>query len=438
MSRRPLVALLSATGISGVGTRLSMIALPLFVLATTGSATRTGIAAFAEMGPYVVAQALAGPVSDRLGGRRVSVVCDAFSAVVVATIPLLHLLGALHFATLLVLMAVAGLSRGPGDGAKYVLVPDVAEAAGQPIERVLGLEDGINRAASVVGPIGAAALVALVGAPGALLLDAASFTVAGVIVAAGVPRPVLRGGDGAEPEEGSYLARLRTGAQFLRADGLLRSIVAMVATTNLLDQALGAVLLVVWAREQGGGAGLMAAVSASVAAGAVIGAITASAVGHRLPRRATFAVSFLLIGGPRFAVLGFAAPLWLVVVVCFVGGLGAGTINPILGAVTLERIPEHLRARVLSLINSAAWALIPFGGLLGGLLSDRIGVHQALLACGAVYTVATVLPVLRPEWAQLDRARQPGRDGPVSPPVVAVVQAQPREAGSATSRDETG
>lgn len=433
MTRRPLVALLSATGISLVGTRLSMIALPLFVLATTGSATRTGIAAFAEMGPYVVAQALAGPVSDRLGGRRVSVVCDAFSAVVVATIPLLHLLGALHFGTLLVLMAVAGLARGPGDGAKYLLVPAVAEAAGQPIERVLGLEDGINRAASVVGPIGAAALVALLGAPGALLLDAASFAVAGVIVAAGVPRPAHHG-DAANPEEGSYLARLRTGAQFLRADGLLRSIVAMVATTNLLDQALAAVLLVVWAREQGGGAGLMAAVSASVAAGAVIGAITASAVGHRLPRRATFAVSFFLIGGPRFAVLGFAAPLWLVMVVCFVGGLGAGTINPILGAVTLERIPEHLRARVLSLVNSAAWALIPFGGLLGGLLSDRIGVHQALLACGAVYTVATVLPVLRPEWAQLDRARKPGRDGPASPPVVAVVQAEPREAGSPTSR----
>lgn len=437
MSRRPLVALLSATGISLVGTRLSMIALPLFVLATTGSATRTGIAAFAEMGPYVVAQALAGPVSDRLGARRVSVVCDAFSAVVVATIPLLHLLGALHFATLLVLMAVAGLLRGPGDGAKYVLVPDVAEAAGQPIERVLGLEDGINRAASVAGPLGAAALVALLGAPGALLLDAASFAVAGVIVAAGVPRAAHRGDEGAEPEEGSYLARLRTGAQFLRADGLLRSIVAMVATTNLLDQALGAVLLVVWAREQGGGAGLMAAVSASVSAGAVIGAITASAIGHRLPRRATFAVSFFLGGGPRFAVLGFAAPLWLVVVVCFVGGLGVGTINPILGAVTLERIPEHLRARVLSLINSAAWALIPFGGLLGGLLSDRIGVHQALLACGAVYTVATVLPVLRPEWAQLDRARQPGRDGPVSPQVVAVVQAEPRKAGSATSRLES-
>ena len=133
----------------------------------------------------------------------------------------------------------------------------------------------------------------------------------------------------------------------------------------------------------------------------------ASAVGHRLPRRATFAVSFFLIGGPRFAVLGLGAPLWAVVIVCFVGGIGAGTINPILGAVQFERIPAHLRARVLALTNSAAWVLIPFGGLVGGLLSDRFGVSAALLACGAVYTVATVLPALRPEWSQLDRPRRP-------------------------------
>jgi len=280
-----------------------MIALPLFVLDITGSATRTGLAAFAEMAPYVVAQALAGPVTDRLGARHVSVACDVLSAVVVGMIPLLHVLGALHFATLLTLMAFAGLVRGPGDGAKYVLVPEVAETAGQPIERVLGLEDGMNRAASVIGPLGAAALVVVIGAPGALLLDAASFALAGVIVAAGVPRPA-QVSKAAQEDEGSYIARFQTGVRFLREDRLLRSITGMVATTNLLDQALAAVLLVVWARDQGGGAGLMAAVTVSLSAGAMIGAITAWAIGHRLPRRVTFAVSFLLIGGPRFAVLG--------------------------------------------------------------------------------------------------------------------------------------
>ena len=91
--------------------------------------------------------------------------------------------------------------------------------------------------------------------------------------------------------------------------------------------------------------------------------------------------------------------------VIFVGGIGAGTINPILAAVELERIPEHLRGRVMSLMNSVCWALIPFGGLVGGVLSDRLGISTTLLVCGVAYTVATTLPALRPEWRSMDRAR---------------------------------
>ncbi len=207
----------------------------------------------------------------------------------------------------------------------------------------------------------------------------------------------------ADDDPASYLARLRTGAAFVRRDGLLRSIVYMVGTTNLLDQALSTVLIVVWARSRGGGAGLMGLVAASMGAGAVIGALTAASIGHRLPRRLTFAVSFFLVGAPRFGVFGLGAPLWVVLPVLFVGGLGVGTINPILGAVQIERIPEHLRARVLSLMTSATACLVPFGGLVGGLLTDRFGISAALLTCGAVYTVATMVPVFRPEWREMDR-----------------------------------
>jgi MFS family permease len=404
-TRRPLVALLSAYGVSLVGSRLSMIALPLFVLATTGSATRTGIVAMVEMAPYVLAQALAGPVTDRLGPRRVSVVSDAASAVVVGLIPLLQAVDALHFGTLLVLVAFAGLVRGPGDGAKYVMAPAAAEHGTLPIERVLGLEDGISRAASVIGPLAAAALVTAVGAPLALVIDAVSFAVSMLVILLGVPAALGRAtptdcdGDTAD----GYLARLKQGARFVRKDGLLTSIIGMVATTNLLDAALGGVLLAVWARQQEGGGALMGLVVAVMGAGAVIGTVIATTAGHRLPRRATFTVSFFLVGGPRFAVLGLGAPLWIVLAVVFIGGIGAGTINPILGAVEIERIPEQLRARVLSLITSCAWTLIPFGGLLGGLLSDHLGVGTALLICGAVYTLATTVPALRPEWKEMNR-----------------------------------
>ena len=47
--RRPLYGWLTAEAISLTGTRVSTIAIPLFVLETTGSAARTGIVALAEM-----------------------------------------------------------------------------------------------------------------------------------------------------------------------------------------------------------------------------------------------------------------------------------------------------------------------------------------------------------------------------------------------------
>ncbi|GMA86370.1 hypothetical protein GCM10025868_16200 [Angustibacter aerolatus] len=268
----------------------------------------------------------------------------------------------------------------------------------------------------MLGPLGAAALVGLVGAAGALTADAASFLVAAVVVAVGVPAAVAAIGpaelDADDPDAaGSYRARLASGARFVRRDGLLRSIVGMVSVTNLLDAAYGGVLLAVWATRQGGGAPLVGVVAATMSAGAVIGALTAAAVGHRLPRRATFGWGFFLVGAPRFVVLALDVPLPVVLVVLFVGGLGAGTLNPILGAVEVERIPEHLRARVLSLMGSLAFALIPFGGLVGGLLSDHLGVRTALLVCGAVYLVATTLPALRPEWREPGRRTPPGGGG---------------------------
>ena len=214
-SLRPMIALLSAFGISLVGTRLSMIALPLFVLQTTGSPTRTGVVAMAEMLPYVLAQALSGPVTDRVGPRRMSITSDVVSVVVVGTIPVLHQAGMLHFGTLVALVAIAGAIRGPGDSAKYVLAPAVAKAAGQPNERVLGLEDGISRAASVIGPLAAAALVTLVGAATAIALDAATFAVAAVIFLVALRPSEARLAPGAPDAPGtahSRTTRVRTRA----------------------------------------------------------------------------------------------------------------------------------------------------------------------------------------------------------------------------------
>lgn len=139
--RGGLVGLLLASGISGTGTRVSVVAIPWLVYVTTGSAAQTGVVAAAEMLPFVLMHTFAGPVVDRVGGRTASVVCDVVSAAVVLAIPLLHEADRLPFWALCALVAVLGAFRGPGENAKHVLVPEVTTEAGAPLERGAGLID---------------------------------------------------------------------------------------------------------------------------------------------------------------------------------------------------------------------------------------------------------------------------------------------------------
>jgi len=404
VTRRPLYGWLAAEVVSLCGTRLSMVALPWFVLVTTGSATQTGLAAFAEMGPYVAAKALAGPHIDRIGARRISVLADFGSTVVVAIIPLLHMAGALRYDILLGLVAVAGLLRGPGDGAKAALVPDIVDAAGVPTERVTGLHSASERFASMAGAALAGVIVIAVGPANALLVDAASFAVSGLLIAATATRRVHHE---AEDDDGTYVERLRSGWDFLRRDPVLVAITIMVAITNLIDQAYTVVLLPFWVHDNGFGAGTLALLFAAWAAASTAGAVVAAWLGERMPRFSTYVIAFAIAGAPRFIVVALDAPLSVILAVGLAGGFAAGFLNPILGAVIYERIPRHLMGRVTALNNSLCWSLIPFGGIVGGVAIAVFGISPALLILGLAYFGATMLPVIRPEWRDIDKGRGP-------------------------------
>lgn len=411
-TRTPLVGGLVAEGVSYLGTRISMIAIPWFVLSTTGSATQTGLVAAAEITPLVLFKALGGPLLDRLGPRRVTLACDLLSAVVVASIPLLHGLGMLSFPTLLVLVAVAGALRGPGDAGKAAMTPELARVAGWSLERVAGLAAAVERTSTMAGAALAGLLVATVGATNALYVDAASFVVAFAVFAlatSGLGRPV-------PPEVGadatSYATELRQGWQFLRTEPVLIALCAMVATTNLVDQAYAAVLAPVWAQESGAGVAVLGTLFAMMSGASVLGALAAARWGETLPRFRTYVIAFLVAGAPRYVVMALESPVWAVFAVTAVAGFASGFLNPILGAVILERIPAPLLGRVSSLNTAICWSLMPLGGILGGLAVAGLGVSPALLVAGAVYLATTMAPTRVPSFRRMDRA--PAAVQPVS------------------------
>jgi MFS family permease len=129
--RRPLYALLTAAGISQIGNGMTIVAGPWFVLQTTGSAAKIGLvgAAFAF---GLLMPILGGPLIDRLGFRRGSVLADLVSAAAVASIPTLHLAGVLQYWQIVVLVFILTSVNSQGDTARLALVPALAHRAHMP------------------------------------------------------------------------------------------------------------------------------------------------------------------------------------------------------------------------------------------------------------------------------------------------------------------
>ena len=412
--RIPLYGWLTAEAISLLGTRISMIAIPWLVLTTTGSPTQTGLVAFAEIAPMVLFKACGGPLVDRVGPRRMAISADTLSFLVVGLIPVLHHAAALGFPLLLGLVAMAGALRGPGDAATTALIPALVERAAVPYERATGLSSAIERGATMVGAAIAGGLVATVGAADAVAVDAVSFAVCALLLLV-TTRSLepARVEAASEPDRDelptSYAAELRDGWNFLRRDSVLMSLAVMVAVTNLLDLAWSAVLLPVWARDSGAGIGAVGLVFSVWGGASMLGALVAAAYGTRLPRFATYLVAFLITGLPRFVLLAIGAPLWVILAMCVIGGASSGFLNPVLGAVTFERIPREMVGRVTALNSALCWSLMPFGGVLGGLLISGIGLSPAMLVVGFAYFATTMAPALIPSFRGMNR-QEPARD----------------------------
>lgn len=413
-SLRGLIGVLSTDFAALSATRLLSIAVPWYVLVTTGSVAKTGVVTFCQIVPFVVAQPLVGPLIDRIGPRRVSISGDLISMSALVAVASLHAAGLLHLWELMALLAVQGSADGPAVSAKSVLIPSVTRAAQISLVQGSGLITAIERIATVAGPAAGGVLIAAFGAPQAFWLAAALLGLAAVIAAATLSDPALSDpaprdltpGAAAPPPalpEG-YLRQLGQGAAFLRREGLLRTIVGMLVATNLLDAAFMAVLLPAWARAHGHGAATVGLVVSVFAATSVLSAIAAARFGDRLPRRTVYMVGFVIGGVPRFAAMALGLPLGATLAVFAVGGLGSGFINPIIGAVTYERIPAHLLGRVRTLIEALSWAGIPFGGLFAAALIGLSGLTGALAITGGAYLLAIVVPGLRPEWSAMHKA----------------------------------
>jgi MFS family permease len=405
----PLVALLGANTISVVGDVMAGLAIPWFVLMTTGSPAKTGLTAFFSTVPIALAAFFGGALVDRLGYKRASILADLASALTVALIPLLSMTVGLEFWQLLVLVFCGALLDAPGGTARGALVPELAGRAGVPLERVGAASDGIVRGARMIGAPLAGLLITVLGPEMVLWLDAASFLVSALLVAVAVPAaPQVR----EEMASGSYLEELQVGLRFLLRDRVLVALIGTVMIANCLDAALGSVVMPVYANRILGSALSQGLLISTFGGAALVGTIVYGLVGNRLPRRLTYATGYT-VTGLRIWILALFPPFGLLLVAHAITGFAVGPLNPISTTVKYERIPVALRARVFGAITAGAYLAIPLGGMLGGYLLEWLDIRSTLLLLGTGYLATTLSLFFNPALRGMDREPAQAEQGGV-------------------------
>ena len=232
---RTLLALLAAEAVSSTGTAMTFVALPWFVLVTSGSATRMSVVLAAEVVPMALFGIPSGSLVGRLGARTTMLVSDSIRMPLIVLVPVLHWTGHLSFGALIAIVFSLGCFTAPYISAQRTIIPELFGDDEKTVAKASGLFGGVTQLPIVIGPAIAGVLIGVFGAPALLVVDGATFFFAFVVVLAFVKagrRLPL------DEEHRGVLA----GVRYLAKDRLLGP---MSLTLVLLDGASGAIAVAV-------------------------------------------------------------------------------------------------------------------------------------------------------------------------------------------------
>jgi len=344
-------------------------------LSLVGTAWTLGMVAFLLTG---------GLISDRADRRQVLILADLVRAAALLGMGVLSITGVIeiwHLVVLSVFMGVGEAFFGPAFGA---IVPDIVSA--EMLVQANALQQLVQQAAAkLIGPAIGGFVVAAVGAGPAFLVDAATFGLSAIAIAA------LKVRSQAVERGRSARAELREGLAFVRHEPWLwATLIAASLSLLFFLGPLEVLLPYILRNDLHAGAGGFGLVLAAAGAGAIVASLLVSQFG--VPRRyltfmyAAWAVATLPLIG-----YAFGASLWQFVALAVVYGACETGGMVVWGTLMSTRVPKDLRGRVHSLDWFVSIGLTPISFALTGPLSKAIGIDATLVLAGIVPAVACVL-----------------------------------------------
>ena len=396
--------------VSLTGTWMQSVAQSWLVYRLTGSAGLLGLVGFAGQIPVFLLAPVGGAVADARGRHPILLATQTLSMLLALALATVTLAGRVQVWHVFAIGALVGIVNAFDIPARQAFIADMVGRGD--LMNAIALNSSMFTGARILGPAVAGALVATLGEGWCFLLNALSYVavIGGLLLMRIEPRPHL-------PREGSAIANIIEGFQYVRRTPPVRALLLMLGLVSLTGMPY-AVLMPVFADAilHGGPRTLGLLMGASGVGALAAASLLAKREGVRGLGRwvalasAGFGVSLLLFAWSTSLWLSVAA----LVPVGFCMLLQMASSNTLIQAM----VPDALRGRVMAIYSMMFMGMAPFGALLAGTLADRIGAPATVAGGGVVCIVGSLvfgarLPTLRPQARRIILAQQAAAGEPV-------------------------
>jgi MFS family permease len=371
---RDFHAFMAAEGISAIGDSVTFTALPLLVLALTGSGLAMGIVGALQTLPDLFFGLVAGAIADRSNQKRMLALTNLGRGALTALIPLSVLVSGPTMAVILLVAAPLSTLRALFLAAYTAAIP--ALVGRSRLAQANSYFEVVYSTCFIIGPAVTGLLVTAIGPGQTLAIDAASF----VLAAAGVSliRRPLRAPE--RPREQHMVTEIREGIMFIARHPVLRSSILFWSLGSVISAGIVVALTVRITRDLAMPARDFGIVLAAFGLGTVVGALWASRI-RRGPAWPELLGGNFVRGLALVAIAGIAS-LQLMAALALAAGIASSLI--LIPYITMRAAysPDELLGRVGSTARTFSLGLQPVGLLATGLLIDATDGSTALVVMG--------------------------------------------------------
>ena len=375
---------------SYAGDGLRLIAIPLLVYKLTGSALSLGVTYALELLPFSLFSVVGGSLGDRLDRRRLMIACDAVRFAILAAFAVAYAAGVLTIGMLYAGIAAIAICAAIFLGGQSSTIPYLLGRSNT--TRAMAALIGIEQVSqTIVPPIGGA-LFALVGPLPALAINAATYGISQLSIAAT---------DGFGPDEPGRLPTLREiahdvrlGWDFVFGDRALRAVTLCGSVFNFFGFMSGAVFIPFLKREFAASDVTVGWTLGLSAVGMALGSYVAGRVPAGWPFGRIMCVAYLL-DGLFFVPIVFTHDLQVLIPAMVLTNCCVAFEIATLVGWRLRIAPAEQVGRISGVARMIAVGTTVPGAIIGGHLADAFGTRLPIAVSAVGYlAIGLVFPFI--------------------------------------------